>query len=178
MNGTRVAKRYAKALHEAAESAGDLEAVAKDVRFVAALMELREIRAFCSRPSLSRDAARKFAETALFPGIRSEKTLNFVKTVLANGRLAVLPLLSEAFEEILVAKSGVVAVEAVFASEPDAELLKEIATKMRTRVGGEVKVRTRLDGRLIKGFRLLWNSRLIDRSVAGGVRDMRLALKR
>jgi F0F1-type ATP synthase delta subunit len=92
--------------------------------------------------------------------------------------LAVLPLLSEAFEEILVAKSGVVAVEAVFASEPDAELLKEIATKMRTRVGGEVKVRTRLDGRLIKGFRLLWNSRLIDRSVAGGVRDMRLALKR
>jgi len=177
-DGTRVAKRYAKALYEAAETAGTLDAVKKDLQNIDSLMENREIRDFCKRPSTSRHAARQFAETALFPNIRTSEAKNLLDIVLKNTRLALLPLLKEAFEEISDAKTGVVSVDAVFASEPDEKLLNQVEKKMRERVGGTIRLRARTDKRLIRGFRILWNSRLIDRSVAGGVRDMRLALKR
>jgi F-type H+-transporting ATPase subunit delta len=178
MDGTRVAKRYAKALFEAAEASGEADAVAEDARYLESLMAVPEIRSFCLRPSVSRDAARKFAETALLPNARSKAFRNLVEVVLENGRLAVLPLLGGAFGEVADASAGITRVEAVFASEPDKELLKALEEKARKLAEGDIRLETKVDGRLIKGFRLLWNNRLVDRSVAGSVRGMRLALKR
>ena len=177
MNGIRVAKRYAKALLEAAEATGGLDAVVEDVKFIASVMSVDEIRAFCVKPSLSREAARKFADTALAPGLKSDVSKRFVDAVLENDRLALLPLFGEAFEDEVDARNGVVKVDAVFASSPDSVLLDGLKTKMSERTKGDVRLESRVDERLIKGFRLIWNNRLLDRSVAGGIRGMRLALK-
>ena len=178
MSGIRVAKRYAKALSEAAEAAGALSAVVEDVSLISSLMEIEGIRTFCFRPSVSKEAAREFVETALTPNMKSAVTKRFLDAVLDNARLGLLPLLGDAFGEVMDAKNGIVRVEAVFASPPDDRLLKDLEAKVERRVGGSVRLEPSVDGRLIKGFKLLWNNRLLDRSVAGGIRGMRLALKR
>ncbi len=177
MSGTRVAKRYARALLEAAEAAGELATVVEDVKFIASVMSLDEICDFCVRPSLSREVAREFVGTAFEPRLKSAVSKRFLEAVLENDRLALLPLFGEAFEVEVDTRNGVVKVDAVFASSPDSALLDRLKAKMGERAKGDIRLEFRVDERLIKGFRLIWNNRLLDRSVAGGIRGMRLALK-
>ena len=176
MSGRLVTKRYAQALYEVAEEKGVMADVEADIAFIDTLMSNREIRNFCLKSSSSDNARREFAKIALYPHLTSELTKSFVRTVIENGREALFPFLNEAFQEISDAKEGIVTVIAEFAEKADKKLTDEIKTKMEKRLGCGIKIKEEINTDIIKGFRLMWNGRLIDDSVAGKVRKLRTAL--
>jgi len=172
-----VTKRYALALYEVANSAEKLDEVRKDIRFIASLMKEKQIRNFCIRTSTTPESRAEFIKTAFLPYLKSEITGNFMKTIVKNSREALLPFLPEAFREISDEKNGIITILADFAAEPDPEIVKEIKNRMHKKLGCEVRITTGIRPEIIKGFRVIWKNRLIDSSIAGGVRQMRQILR-
>lgn len=175
MNGQNLTKRYARALYEVSESEGDTN-VAKDVAYISGLMENREIRNFCIKDTFSAKSRREFAEIAIFPGMKSKLSGNFVNTVLKNDRIGIFPFLAEAFREIDDEYKGVTTVFAEFANTPEADIVKQIVKKMESKIVRQIRVEMSIKPELLKGFRVIWNNRLIDNSFVGRLRSLRKVL--
>lgn len=178
MSTLSVIKRYALALYEVAEEKGELAAVSSDILFVNKLVrESDEIRSFVARKELSNQAMDTFAQTALYPHL-SPLTADFIRTVVRNRRLAILPYLHEAFTDLQDVKQGRVKVVFETAQEPEHELVESVKQKLSERLAKDPVVEVVHEPKLLKGFRLIWENRLIDMSLAGRVRALRKIMKR
>ena len=175
-NGIKVVKRYALALYEVARSADCLDEVKKDVDFIDSLMASSEIRKFCLRESISPKDQMEFAKLAIIPYLDTVIGTNFIRTVVKNGRLAILPLLNEAFVEISNKQKGITVLDAEFANDPDQSLIEKIKERFDQKIPGQIRLEVKINPELIKGFRLIWNNRLIDNSIAGRLRQLRTTI--
>jgi F-type H+-transporting ATPase subunit delta len=176
VNGVFVARRYARALYEAAESRGELESAATDMEAVERIMtEVPGVRGYCLEPHAGRAEELRFVETALLPYLEA-MAAEMVRTAVRNGRIAALPFIPEAFREIRERASGTVRVLLETAHEPGPELLRRIGRRMEERLGRPVSVESAVDAGLLAGIRVSWDHRVIDLSAAGRLRGLRARL--
>lgn len=176
MSGRKVVKRYVTALILAAEEADLLDAVEADIRILAEIMEEPEIRAFCLRTGNSRKTGTAFIRTAFLPYV-GEYTRRFVTLLVENGRIAALPFAGEAFDEIIQERKGTVTVLLETPREADPELVKQVKEGMEERLGKTVNMKKAIVPILLGGFRIIRENRMIDRSVRGRLKKMRMLLK-
>ena len=178
MSGRLLVKRYALALYEVAEAENQLDAIETDILSLVELMQEVEIKAFCLKGSLSRNSIKLFMELGLLPVMKNQLMKNFLMTVLDNGRQALLPFLHDAFFEVKDIKNGITSVLIEFAFEPDKKILEHIKAKMTKKLACDVNIHYQVDSDALKGFRIFWNNRLIDRTAKGRIRQLRQALLR
>jgi len=169
----QVARRYARALYEAAIESGELSAVEKDMTVLSRLFaELPEVPAWCRQDAGHAASAGAFVRTAFLPYVGGLTGRTLVLAAQHN-RLAVLPLLPRAFEAAADAGRGTVRVRLEAAQPPDAELVSLVAAGVSARTGKLAVVEPLTAPELVAGFRLFWNDRLIDRSALGRLRALR-----
>ena len=176
MSGRLLVKRYALALYEVAEVKNQLQEIETDILSLVELMQEKEIRAFCLKGSLSRNSVKLFMELGLLPVMKNQLMKNFLMTVIENGRQALLPFLYDAFFEVKDIKNGITSVLVEFAFEPDKKILEHLKAKMTKKLASDVNLRYQVDKDALKGFRVFWNNRLIDRTAKGRIRQLRQAL--
>ena len=178
MSGLFVAKRYAAALYEAALMKGQLDDVVKDIDTIDSLLNQADsLKQFCRRSGIGQKAAREFVNISFVPYV-CQTTVSFLKLIVENERLALLVLLREAFEEISDKKENRVRVNIELTEDPDDKFLGAVSRQMESRQKKEVLIKWSINKKLIKGFRIFWENRLIDRSAAGRLRKIRTILKR
>lgn len=166
-----VARPYAQAAFEVAEGSNELSAWSDALDAARAMLEDGEVVAFLSNPGLDNARRLEFL-TGLFSaadvnmlGGSHEKGTNFLKILLANGRVGVLPEIAEHFDALKAEIENTVDVTVRSASPVSDERLAAISKALEKRLGRSVNVVTEIDENLIGGAVITAGDVVIDGSM-------------
>ena len=179
-----VARPYAQAIFDVARETGTLDELSASLGAARALLADGQVAAFLANPALS-DAARiefltgLFASTAgadsVFSGSVRQGT-NFLKLLLENGRVGVLPEIADKFDELKAGVENTVDVTVTSATPLSAEQQASISKALATRLGREIRIETAIDENLIGGAVIRAGDIVIDGSVRARLEGLTNAL--
>ncbi len=177
MNGTTVTIRYARALYEVAVEKGVLDMVSEDLSQLDRIIkQAPSIRAYCLKRHKDHILEMDFVDIAFIPYV-SDLTAAVLKTAVRNGRLSALVYLPSAFHQIRAEKTEISDVTLETTWPADQTLQEAVRAKMSSRLGGEIKLTTRVVPGLLGGVRILWDNRMIDLSASGRLKKIRSRIK-
>ena len=171
MRAGAIAKRYAQAAFEVAQSHGTTEQWLADLQRVA--------------EAVSDPAVTRWLESSKITPTRKEEALtslltapdplfvNLMRLLIAKGRITLLPDVAQQFERLLNQAQNVVVAEVTTAIPLDAAEEARVARQLSGMTGKEVRIQTRVDPTIQGGL----IARIGDRVIDGSVRT-RLALLR
>ena len=168
-----IARPYAEALFKA--STADLAGAAGWVEELAAIAANPQLQQFADNPNATAqqvfDVITGVAKTAL-----PEAAKNFLRTVIDNGRLAVLPEIAAQFRALKNAQSGTsdAVIQSAFPIEGGA--LDEVKAVLEKRFGRKLNVSVALAPELIGGIRVVVGDEVLDTSVKARLEQMKVAL--
>ena len=132
------------------------------------------------------------SETAVYPGaipeftqipdgVKANDTLagvgNLIKLLAEYGRLAVLPEIAAAFEQLKAEDEGSVEAEIIAAAQPSDALVASVVKQLQTRFGKTIDAHVKLDPALIGGLKIGIGDTVIDASVRGQLQELAYSLK-
>jgi F-type H+-transporting ATPase subunit delta len=166
-----IARPYAEALLQAAVPAESVQALAS----VAADPELL---ALADNPKITADLVFQVIADVLerqqvaLPGAAR----NFLRVIVDNGRLPILPEIARQYRSLLNARGGVsdAVIQSAWPIEP-AQLV-QIVPALERRFGRRLEVRVEIDRDLIGGIRVVVGDEVLDTSVKAGLEQMKAAL--
>lgn len=168
-----IARPYAEALYKA--SAGDLAAVSAWVDELAAIAGNDQLLQFADSPKVTSaqvfDVIAGVAKSAL-----GDHAKNFLRTVIENGRLGVLPEIAAQFRALKNAQSGSSDAVVYSAFPIDQAALAEVAATLEKRFARKLNVSVELQPELIGGIRVVVGDEVLDTSVKARLEQMKVAL--
>jgi F-type H+-transporting ATPase subunit delta len=176
---TQVGERYAQALFDLAEETAALDAVRGDLASLkAAWLESADLRRLATSPVISAEDQGKglgaIADKAKF----NATTKKFLGLLAQNGRSSDLPGVIAAFETLYVRKNNLVTAEVVSALPLTAAQSKNVQAALRTALGRDPELTTRVDPSILGGLKVKVGSKLFDASLKTKLDQMTFALKR
>ena len=171
-----VAQRmYARALFEAAEEAGSIEAVSADLGALAAAMgEVPELRAFLRNPQI--EPAGKADVLGQLTDGADELVHNFVRLVAEKGRAGELPEISRELDALVARAQNRLEVALTTAHELSDGEASSIVAAIEKASGRSVDATRSVDPSLIGGIVLQIGSHRADGSVRGRLERLRQEL--
>jgi F-type H+-transporting ATPase subunit delta len=168
-----VAQRmYARALFEAAQEAGRVDAVSADLAALAGAMdEVPQLRAFLRNPQI--DPTGKAEVLAELAADADELVRNFVRLVAEKGRAGELPEISAELDALVAQAQNRLAVELTTAHELSVEEAASIVQAIEKASGRTVEATRSVDPSLIGGIVLQVGSHRADGSVRGRLERLR-----
>lgn len=168
---TTVARPYAEAVFERARVSGRLEAWSQMLDLLAAAMREPALAALVANPRLT---PQQLTELMLDLGgdALDAECRNFVKVLVENDRLAVLPEIAALYEERKREAEGLVKVQVTSAFPLAAGQAEQLASALRAKLGREVEITTLEDPSLIGGVRIRAGDMVIDGSVQGRLQQL------
>ena len=168
-----IARPYAEALFKASSS--DLNATAAWVDELAAIAGDPQLQQFADNPKVTAsqvfDVIGGVAKSAL-----PDAAKNFLRTVIDNGRLAVLPEIAAQFRSLKNAQSGSSDAVVYSAFPMDGAALADLAATLEQRFGRKLNIEVKLDPALIGGIRVVVGDEVLDTSVKARLEQMKVAL--
>ena len=168
-----MARPYAQAVFEVAQENDALEELSQSLGAASELMSDGQVVAFLARPSMTNPQRLEFlqglfaeavGEGSVFAG-GSKHGTNFLKLLLENGRVVVLPEIAEQFEALKAAVENTVDAVVTAAAPLSGEQEREIAASLRERLGRDVRISTEIDENLIGGAVIRAGDVVIDGSL-------------
>ena len=171
-----VAQRmYARALFEAAQDAGRLEAISADLAALAAMLdEVPELRAFLRNPQI--EPAGKAEVLAQVTAGADELTRNFARLVAEKGRSGELADMSSELEALVVRAQNRLTVELTTSYELSDDEARSIVEQIENASGRKIEATRSVDPGLIGGIVLQIGSHRADGSVRGRLERLRREL--
>ena len=168
-----IARPYAEALFKA--GAADLNNTAVWLDELAAVAGNSQLQQFADSPKTTAEQVYDLM-TGVTKAALSEQGKNFLRTVIANGRLNALPEIANQFRALKNAKSGTqdAVVHSAFAIGP-AELA-DLSATLEQRFGRKLNVSVVLQSDLIGGIRVVVGDEVLDTSVKARLEQMKVAL--
>ena len=168
-----IARPYAEALFKA--SAADLSAASAWLEELAAIAANPQLQQFATNPNVSAsqvfDLVTGVAKSAL-----GDAAKNFLRTVIENGRVAVLPEIAAQFRALKNAQSGS-SDAVVFSAFPiDAAALSDVQATLEKKFGRKLNVSVELQPELIGGVRVVVGDEVLDTSVKARLEQMKVVL--
>ena len=168
-----IARPYAQAVFEVARESKALDELSGSLNSAAELLQNDQVVAFLSNPALNDEQRLEFLRAAfakaagkdsVFAG-SSQHGTNFLKLLLENGRVTVLPEIAEQFEVLKAQVENVVDVVVTSASELSASQRKAMAAALEKRLGRSINLETEIDENLIGGAVIKAGDVVIDGSL-------------
>jgi F-type H+-transporting ATPase subunit delta len=168
-----VAQRmYARALFQAAQDAGRVDAVAGELAAIAAAMdEVPELRAFLRNPQI--DPAGKASVLEQLTAEADELVRNFVRLVAEKGRAGELPEISAELDALVAQAQNRLAVELTTSYELSDDEAASIVQTIEKASGRTIEATRSVDPSLIGGLILQIGSHRADGSVRGRLERLR-----
>lgn len=173
-----VAERmYARALFQAAEGQGRVEAVQADLdAFADAVEGSPELAAFLANPQV--DSAAKAGVVGELAEGADELVRNFLRLIAGKGRAAQVAGIRDEFQVLVDRAQGRVAVELTTAFELSDDEAAAIVSQIEQASGRSVEAVRKVDPGLIGGMVLRAGSFRVDASVRGRIERLRQGLVR
>ena len=168
-----VAERlYARALFEAAQESGRVEAVHRDLgAFAAAVEGSPELAAFLSNPQV--ESAAKIGVLGELSDGADELVHNFLRLLAGKGRAGQIPGIRDEFQALVDRSQGRVAVELTTAYELSDDEAASIVSQIERASGRTVEATRKVDPDLVGGMILQAGSLRVDASVRGRLERLR-----
>ena len=171
-----IARPYAEALFKAA--AGDLVGASVWLDELAAVAANEQLQQYAGNPSVTSkqtfDVIQGVAESKKTKLPESAK--NFLRAVIDNGRLNVLPEIASQFRALKNAQSGSSDAVVYSAFALDAAALADLSATLEKRFGKKLNLTVELQDDLIGGVRVVVGDEVLDTSVKARLEQMKVAL--
>lgn len=178
-NATDAGQRYAQALFDLAKDQNAVGVIEADLKSLkAAIAESADLRRLLDSPAFSADdkatGLAAIADAARF----NPTTRKFLGLLAANRRASHLRNVIHSFEKLSAEHRGVVSAEVVTAIPLSAAQNKGVAAALRTALGKDPEISTRVDPSILGGIKVRVGSRLFDASLKSKLDSLKFALKR
>ncbi len=170
-----IARPYADAAFELARGEGALGPWSEALDRLASVAADSDMQACFKDPNLSNDQLNKLVLEV--SGDLNVEQQNFVRVLVENERLQVLPEIRDLFVAHKNEHEGVLEAEIASAFPLDDAALATLKADLEARFKARLNVSVRLDPALIGGVRIAIGDEVIDASVRGKLANMAAALK-
>jgi F-type H+-transporting ATPase subunit delta len=171
-----IARPYAEAVFGLAEKTGSAGNWLSILATMAQVAGNPEMKACISNPNVGEKALYDLV-IALCKEDFPAEARNFVRVLIANGRLALLPGIHAQFAELKNEREGVLEAEIRSAFPLDNAQINGLVADISRRFKRRVQPRVTVDRELIGGVHITVGDEVIDGSVRGKLDDMATALK-
>ena len=181
-----VARPYAQAVFDIAQADGELAAWSDFLKLAALLVTEPDVTRMLFAPGADlkklagaiADICREQLENPapLKDGERS-RGANFLRVLVENGRLGVLPDISLRFDALKAEAENVLDATLTSATAIDNGLQASFVDSLGKRFGRKVRLVVQIDGNLIGGARLQVGDRVVDGTVRTGLDKLATALR-
>lgn len=161
-----MARPYAEAVFRRALESGRLEAWAKMLEFLATVVGDKEMAALAANPNVERGEFLRIL-LDIGKGFLDKEGENFVRILVLNGRITLLPQIRELFERYRSDYQGIVTVEVATAYPLSEEDRAGLIQALERNLGKQVQLDIHEDRQLIGGVRIRAGDKVIDGSVRG-----------
>ena len=172
-----IARPYAEALFQAVSGSGaaNLDAASGWLDELAAISGNAQLLLFADSPKTTSQQAFDVI-TGVAGAALPEMGKNFLRMLLENGRLSVLPAIAEQFRSLKNARSGSSDAVVHSAFEIEGPALAELSAALEKRFGRKLNVSVELEPQLIGGVRVVVGDEVLDTSVKARLQQMKIAL--
>lgn len=172
---TAIARPYAQAIFELAQSEGKLAQWSEMLALAGAVAGDAQIAALLSSPQLT-EAQLIDLLTGICGDRLDEQARNVVRLLGENHRLAALPEIARLYEERRSRAEGAVHAELVSAFPPTAEQQQAVIEALSKRLGRDIHLECSVDAGLLGGAVIRAGDLVIDGSVRGSLARLGAAL--
>lgn len=168
---TTIARPYAEAVYKLATEQSTIDGWSELLAFYAAVMRDPAMAGISMNPQLDQ-AQLENLMLDIGEGRLSEEGTNFIRLLVDNGRLEVLPEIAEVFEVLKKQSEGTLEVQVLSAFPVSDEQTQELAQVLQARLGREVIISSQEDPEIIGGVRIRAGDVVIDGSVQGQLQQL------
>ena len=170
-----IARPYAEAVFQLAQSSGQLKEWSGMLQTIAHIASDADMRSILGNTSVTKSqVADLIIDVA--GKVLTEQGSNLVKLLAENRRLAVMAEIAEQFEALKAEAEKTVEAEVVAASEVSQAQQAEIAAKLKARLGCEVSLKCSVDESLMGGAIIKAGDLVIDGSISGQLNKLSVEL--
>lgn len=169
-----IARPYAEALFRVAK-AGNLSAWSELVSEMAQAAAHPDVKAFVQNPALSDEQIVTTFAAVLKTPLNAEAQ-NFVRALVQNGRLALLPEIANQFHVLKNAQEGAADADITSAFDLTEAQLKEVVALLEKKFGRKLTPTVKVDNALIGGVRVVVGDEVFDTSVRAKLQQLHVAL--
>jgi F-type H+-transporting ATPase subunit delta len=171
-----LARPYAAAVFKRAKETNATEKWSQSLLFMVAVLSSKDISVVIDNPKVSNQRVSEFMLNICEGQIDKEEE-NFLKLLVHNKRLALLPYVAEIFESYKAEDEGYVDVD-VFTAYPFIdEVGQSFITTLEEKLNKKVHMKLIVDASLIGGVLVRAGDRVIDGSIRGQLQHMQKALQ-
>lgn len=171
-----IGRPYAEAVFKSAQAKKTILAWSEMLKYAAAVSSEEHVSALISNPSVSaKQVADIFLE--ICKNKLNKEGCNLIMLMAENGRLDVLPQVSELFEQLKSQHEGVLEANIVSAFALNGGQLRQLIVMLEKRFKREINAKVSVDPELIGGVKVEIGDEVLDTSVRGKLEAMAVALK-
>ena len=161
-----IARPYAEAAFKHASEKGNLDDWQDMLAFLSAAVSDQILSKYLANPALDKAQKEKLM-LDIGEGKLNQEAQNFVRLLVANKRLEVLPDISAQFEALKNAQDGAIEVVITSAFTMDDHQQQQISTSLKKKFNSEVNVSVEIDESLMGGIKIRAGDEVIDGSIKG-----------
>jgi F-type H+-transporting ATPase subunit delta len=174
MSNLRLADRYAKSLIDLSTERGQLDKVREDMLYILGLCKASTEFVNILRSPIIKADQKENIILAITKGKVSDLTTAFNNLLVKKGRESDLPAIATAFVNQYNALKGIHVVKLTTAVEVSEETKKSIQQSVQKANNfGTVELESIVDASLIGGFKLSFNNKMVDASIASDLREIK-----
>lgn len=171
-----LARPYSSAVFKRAKETASAARWSEQLAFLSAVMNSKEMSALVDNPKVKKDRLTDLL-LDVGKGHIDNEGVNFLKLLVQNNRLALLPDIAKLFEEQKAEDEGYIAVEVLTAFAFTKEAQQKFAATLEKTLSKKVHMNVTLDKSLIGGVLVRAGDRVIDGSVRGQLQNLQKALQ-
>ena len=172
-----IARPYAQAAFDFAKQKGELKSWSELLTLAAEVVADEQVAELVDNPELSVDQLDNLMQ-ALVGDAANQFGHNFLRLLIEERRLPVLPEIAEQFERLRAEEEKSIDVEVRSAVALDEAYQQKIAAALKARFGRDVKLHCEVDDALVGGAVIRAGDQVIDGSVRTRLAEMSSALAR
>jgi len=170
--------RYATALFELAEADKALDQVNADLgRLLEMMDDSEDLARLVRSPVFTAEEQGRAVAAVLAKSEIGGLTENFIKLVAKNRRLFAVRAMIGAYRALLAQHRGEVTAEVTSAEKLSEGQLDALTSSLKSSIGRDVQVETRIDPGLLGGLVVKVGSRMVDSSLRTKLQSLKIAMK-
>jgi F-type H+-transporting ATPase subunit delta len=171
-----LARPYASAVFKQAKESKATEKWSESLAFLSAVACDKDMAILIGNPKVKKDKLTELL-VGVCQGIVDKEGANFLKLLIQNNRLILLPDIAKQFEELKAEAEGYIKVDVLTAFPFAKDDEKKFAATLEKTLSKKVHMNVAIDKSLIGGVLVRAGDRVIDGSIKGQLDSLRKALQ-